>query len=124
MFWSKKEKPEDKSANPAIANVGEALGSLGHRERLQALIYAFTKARDAGDKSDGEFDADAACRALDSGSLRLTGSREQIAAQLLLIEGASGLVNRALSYPVIETGQPALEPPKTGPVPIGDREPS
>jgi len=114
MFWRSvhpdKKQQAQKAEGSCIPNVGEALGSLSHRDRLQALIYAFTKARDAGDKGDGEFDVEAAIAALHSGSLQLRGTKEQIAAQLLLIHGAAGLVERALSHPMSEGALPQAEP--------------
>jgi len=116
MFW-RSVPPDDDKADKAnqssIPNVGQALGSLSHRDRLQALIYAFSKAREAGDKGDGDFDTEAAIAALKSGTVRLSGSPTQIAAQLLLIHGAAGLVERALSYSVADgAAHPPLETPK------------
>ena len=89
-----------KAAEPVIEDKAAAMGSLDYDQRLASMIYLLGKAREAGNKGDGPFDVEAARKALVTGKLRLSGTREQIGAQLLLAHAMAVVVERALDYDV------------------------
>jgi len=109
MFKREKGLLSDQSEDRNLPNVESSLGSLSPHDRIKALMYAFRKAKEAGEKGEGDdFDAQAAIAALEMGTLQLRGNQEQIAGQLLLIHAAVGILRRALAYPVTEGQHPAL----------------
>lgn len=74
------------------------ISALTPLDRLNTLLYALHKAKAAGQVDPGGFDPDKALAALRDGSFQLRGTPAEIDAQLLIIEAATRIVERAFSY--------------------------
>ena len=92
------------------------LTPLSADERLQRMIYFLEKAREAGKGDGGSFDAEAAVNALTDGKMQLSGTPDEIQAQLLLAEAMAALVKRALVYQEATKKSPQPEQPRPQPI--------
>lgn len=97
------------------------LTPLSADERLQRMIYFLEKARAAGKGDGGPFDAEAAVNALTDGKMQLSGTPDEIQAQLLVAQAMAALVKRALVYEEAPKNSPQEEPEPPRPEPIRDR---
>ncbi len=86
------------------------------------MVYFLEKAREAGNKGNGPFDAEAAAAALTEGKLQLSGTQEEIQAQLLLAQGAAAMVKRLLAYEEDPKKYPQPETEQARPQPIRNQD--
>ncbi len=95
-------KPISRAVQPADTRLVQerrmqTITTLSPSERLNALIYALNKVKQAGNTGNN-FDAEAALAVLDVGKLQLSGTPDQIHAQLLLIEAAKTVLSKAFAF--------------------------
>lgn len=82
-----------------------AIAQLNNSDRLKALISALKRAQKAA-TAGPYFDPDSGIRALEKGSMRLTGTRDQIEAQLLVQRVAVVVMKRLFKPPTDKYADP------------------
>lgn len=97
------------NAKPTFRHAN-AISALTPSDRLATLIYALNKAKAAGQKHGKPFDPNAALAALKDGRFQLRGTQREIDAQLLIIEAATRVLERAFAYDTDPSAQDGQSP--------------